>query len=126
MTELEHKAAEVWALYGRQPSIMEDSAGLEPLPAGIALDMVQDVTGERREAYAAIYKVAVDPLLDDLQWSDTLPQMICLPHFTCEEVLKTIDGLFSWNSDTVNHIREQSLMHARRVFVLLNELARCV
>ena len=58
MTELEHRAAEAWAAMVRPRTIL--AAGEWPMPAGVALDVVQDATSERDDAVTALIGAAAD------------------------------------------------------------------
>lgn len=59
-TELEHAAETAWALFARVPvPIFDAIAGRESLPAGLALDMVQEHTGgDRDDAVTALLHAA--------------------------------------------------------------------
>lgn len=58
MTELEQIADAAWAAAIRDESILTRAFGGEPMPAPIAVDMVQDVCGERDDAVVAIREAA--------------------------------------------------------------------
>lgn len=60
MTELEAKAAEAWAHVVRPETVLTRALGGGPMPVAIALDMVQDVTGDRDEALTAVLTAASD------------------------------------------------------------------
>lgn len=64
MTELEAKAAEAWACIVRPITVSTRGFGNGPMPAAVALDMVQDVTGDRDDAVGAIVRAGAD-------WLDT-------------------------------------------------------
>lgn len=55
MTELEQMAERAWA------ALLND---VGPIPPGVALDMVQDVCGDRAAANAALHSAAVDHLAE--------------------------------------------------------------
>lgn len=68
MTELETKAIEAWTAMRRAPATVPGfSAQLDPteapMPAGIALDMVQDVCGDRDDAVQALLDAAAEELI---------------------------------------------------------------
>lgn len=59
-TELELRAAEAWKLLSRKPNILDSITGREAMSPGVAIDYVQDVTGDRDEAVMAIINAAAD------------------------------------------------------------------
>ena len=54
MTELEHKAAEAWSAVIQGHSFFDRFLRKQPMPPGVALDMVQDVCGDRDDALFAL------------------------------------------------------------------------
>jgi hypothetical protein len=68
MTEVEHKAREAWAAMLVRDSVFS-RAGLRPgpMPADLAIDMVQDVTGDRDDAAGAIIGAGADWLANQTQ-----------------------------------------------------------
>jgi hypothetical protein len=71
------RAAEVWAMLVRTPSIVNTVAGIEPIPPAIGLDFVQDVCGNRDDAVSAILEAASEWLAvrlpgngEDVSWAE--------------------------------------------------------
>lgn len=54
MTELEQKAAEAWEHMSRRETVHTRAFGPGPMPAGVALDFVQEVTDDRDAAVEAL------------------------------------------------------------------------
>ncbi len=59
-TELAMYAAEAWKLMARVPNILDSLTGCEAMSPGIALDYVQNVTGDRDDAVTAIVHAGAD------------------------------------------------------------------
>jgi hypothetical protein len=60
LTELERRASEAWKLMTRQPNILDTIVGCEAMPAGVALDYVQEPTGDRDDAVTALVNAGAD------------------------------------------------------------------
>lgn len=58
MAELEHKADEAWRAMCAGTGFFDRANAVRPMPAGVAIDMVQDVCGERDDAVCAILGAA--------------------------------------------------------------------
>jgi hypothetical protein len=58
VTELEHKAAEAWRAVSQGSGFFDRAFGVKAMPAAVAIDMVQDVCGDRDDAVAAILDAA--------------------------------------------------------------------
>lgn len=56
--ELEAAAATAWERLSLKSSILRTVAGIEPMPVPVALDFVQNVTGERDDAVEALLLAA--------------------------------------------------------------------
>lgn len=69
--ELAAKAAEAWAMMTRPVTIFTQIAGEQPMPAAVALDFVQNVTGERDEAVTALVNAGADWLDAQTRPSET-------------------------------------------------------
>lgn len=54
MTELEQKASQAWSSMTRKPFILDAITGVQAMPVGVAIDFVQDVTGDRDDAVTAL------------------------------------------------------------------------
>lgn len=70
MSEIERKAREAWALMTRPVTPFTTIAGEHPLPPGLALDYVQEVTGERDDAVTALIRAGADWLDEQTQPGD--------------------------------------------------------
>lgn len=64
MTELQHKAADAWRHVSRAETVFTRVFDESPLPVGPAIDMVQDVTGDRDDAVTALVGAAAAWLRD--------------------------------------------------------------
>lgn len=61
-SELELKAAEAWHIIVLPRPIFSTITVQEPMPFGVALDYIQDITGDRDEAVAALLWAASNQL----------------------------------------------------------------
>lgn len=56
------RAAAAWSEVSKRPSIIRTIAGVHPMPAGVALDMVQGDDCERDDAVTAILEAATNEM----------------------------------------------------------------
>lgn len=70
-SEIERKAREAWALMTRPVTPLAALTGEHPLPPGLALDYVQDVTGDRDDAVTALVRAGADWLEEQTQPGET-------------------------------------------------------
>jgi hypothetical protein len=82
MTELEQRAAEAWALMAREPNVLTDwITGATAMPANVALDFVQEATGDRDDAVTALLQAAATWLEAKMPADDSLnyrPDAFCV------------------------------------------------
>ena len=117
MTELEHKAREAWHAVAKPETVLSRAFGGGPMPPAIALDMVQDVCGDRDDAVTAVLLAAASALRERIPDDDHAQNRDHAAHIVGQIPGEYFGHAELWVEDVLNNARR-----AEEAFMMLTSI----